>query len=516
MGASESATQIRGSGLLLAGRLITLAVGFVAQVIIVRYLTKGDFGAFAFALSIASLAASLAAFGLDKATSRFLPIYAERDDRARILGLLLLAVGLISTLGIGLVLVVYVGQQALLGITDPTSIAVLVLLIALVPIQALDPLLTSILAALSRTREIFVRRYLMEPVFELTVLAIVILAGAGVAALALGYVVAGIAGLALYAVVVVRVLRRAGYLTRDLLRRAVVPWREVLSYSTPLLSSDLVFVLRGALVVILLEVFGTAIDVADFRAVFPQARLNLVVLQSFTFLYLPLAARLNERADLPGLQALHRRTSTWVALMSFPVFAASLALAGPVVGLLYGEQYATSAPILAILSAGFFASAVLGFGGLTLRAIGRVRYLVTVDLLTAAGAVAAYLLLIPTLGALGAAIGTTLTLIAQAVAYHVGAQAAGGADRGWGPVPRLLVISGVACVALAAIQAWLDLPLWIGVPLVTAAWAGLLWWHRGALDIAGLFPEIGRVPVLGPLLAGGRAAPRGPGAGGRE
>src|SRR3954462_1795704 len=76
-GAAATRRQIRGSSLLLAGRMLSLAVNFATQVLIVRYLSKADFGAFAYGLSIVSLGESLAVLGLDKAIARFLPIYEE-------------------------------------------------------------------------------------------------------------------------------------------------------------------------------------------------------------------------------------------------------------------------------------------------------------------------------------------------------------------------------------------------------------------------------------------------------
>ena len=56
--------QIRGSSLLLVGRLITVVVNYAVQVVIVRYLTKSDFGAFAYALSIEAFVETLIALGL--------------------------------------------------------------------------------------------------------------------------------------------------------------------------------------------------------------------------------------------------------------------------------------------------------------------------------------------------------------------------------------------------------------------------------------------------------------------
>jgi O-antigen/teichoic acid export membrane protein len=79
-------THIRGSSLLLLGRLLGVGLNFLIQVLTVRYLTKSDYGAFAYALSAEALGASLAAFCLDKSLARFMPIYHERRDYRRIFG----------------------------------------------------------------------------------------------------------------------------------------------------------------------------------------------------------------------------------------------------------------------------------------------------------------------------------------------------------------------------------------------------------------------------------------------
>jgi O-antigen/teichoic acid export membrane protein len=72
-----TATQknIRGSSILLAGRFLSLAANFAIQVLTVRALSKSDYGAFGYALSVVSFCSNLTVVGLDKTISRFVPIY---------------------------------------------------------------------------------------------------------------------------------------------------------------------------------------------------------------------------------------------------------------------------------------------------------------------------------------------------------------------------------------------------------------------------------------------------------
>ena len=68
---ADEARHFRGSTLLVLGRFVGLGLDFVTQVLIVRALARTDYGAFAFALSVSSLAATVGLLGLDKTISRF-------------------------------------------------------------------------------------------------------------------------------------------------------------------------------------------------------------------------------------------------------------------------------------------------------------------------------------------------------------------------------------------------------------------------------------------------------------
>src|SRR5690606_34019528 len=139
-GAKATRRHIRGSSILFAGRLISIALNFGVQVLTVHYLLKSDYGAFAYALSIASIGASVALFGLDKAVARFIPIYEERGEDDKMLGTIVMT--LLTILGIGAALVLgVIGFRGLIGdrfVQDPLAVSLLVLLILLSPLQAID------------------------------------------------------------------------------------------------------------------------------------------------------------------------------------------------------------------------------------------------------------------------------------------------------------------------------------------------------------------------------------------
>ena len=99
--------HLRGSTLLLAGRILAMVANFAVQVLIVRYLSKSDYGAFAYVMSLISLGSSLTVFGLDKTITRFVPMYQEKGEYHKLFGSIIMMVSTILSLGFFLVLLVF-------------------------------------------------------------------------------------------------------------------------------------------------------------------------------------------------------------------------------------------------------------------------------------------------------------------------------------------------------------------------------------------------------------------------
>lgn len=418
--------QIRGSMLLLLGRFLSLAVNFLTQVLIVRHLTKDDFGAFAYGLSVVAVVQAFSLAGFDRAITRFVPIYEERREYGKAFGTLVFAVSSVAGLGAALVLLAFGLQGVFEGtlVEDEQAVSVLLILIVLAPIQALDVLLVGLFAVFSKPRAIFFRRHVVAPGLRLGVVLLLVLAGSGVVFLSVGYVLAGALGVALYVGVLLRTMRREGYLERFRSAAMKIPAREILLLTLPLLTTDLVYSFMNSSDAILLGYFRDEVEVADLRVVQPAAKLNELVLFSFTFLFTPLAARFFAQDDHRKVDDLYWQTAAWMAVMSFPIFAATFTLAEPAVTTVYGEQYSESATYLSLLALGYYVQAALGFNGTTLAVFGKVKLIFAVNLAAVLVNVGLNLILIPAYGALGAALGTMITLalhnVFKQTALHVG------------------------------------------------------------------------------------------------
>jgi O-antigen/teichoic acid export membrane protein len=505
---SVDTSHVRGSTLLLVGRVLSIGINLVSQALIARHLTQSDFGAFALAFSIATVGQVFITLGLHRGATQFFSRYEEAADHRRLVGTILLNSAVIVALGAVLVLGVGLAQSALTssGLLDPTATGILLILVALAPIDALDDMLIALFAVFGSPRSIFLRRYLIGPLLRLLVAVVLVFANGDATSLAIGYLLATLLGLAAYGAIFVRILSRRGVLRTLRTAGPIVPFREVLTFSIPLLTNDGVWLLVNTLPLIVLSASRGLEEVAAFQVIRPAAALNQIVSNAFYVLYLPAASRIALRREPAAAGDLFWRTAIWVAVMSFPIFAGTFALGRPIAGLLFGERYESSGVFLSILSVGYAINAAFGFSGVTLAASGHTRTVAIVNAVAAVIGVVLALVLIPLAGALGAAVAAALTLVIQSAMLQAAMYRQVGIARIDSEAVRVFAIIVVAALALVILQVVTPFGWWT---LMAAALASLavVVLCRDALRIEALFPEIGAAIDRIRGLSGRRAAP---------
>src|SRR5262245_25971572 len=132
--------QIRGSSLLVLARFVSLGINLLVQVITVRYLAREQYGLFAYALAVVDMATIVALLGMDGTISRFAALYYERSDLPRFFGAIAITAICVTSASLLLVSgILFAGDAlpALLG-AEPEAIRLLLVLIAMAPLQGFD------------------------------------------------------------------------------------------------------------------------------------------------------------------------------------------------------------------------------------------------------------------------------------------------------------------------------------------------------------------------------------------
>jgi len=279
------------------------------------------------------------------------------------------------------------------------------------------------------------------------------------------------------------------------------PVREIFGFSLPLLTANFVYLMRHQLVVVLLEYFGGSVNVASFRAVHPVGDLNTVVIQSFAFLFMPMMARMFAREDKKAIDDLYWQSAVWIAIISFPIFLVTFSLAQPLTLLLFGEQYAQSGSVMAVLAFGYYFNAALGFNADTLRVYGKLYYTIAIDFIAMFVILGLSLALIPRYGALGAALATCVTLVIYNLLNHIGLKIATSINLFEWHYVKVYLSIGLGTLALTVFQKAVSPPIYVGLVLAGLISLVVLFINRNVLNIEQTFPELLRFRLVRLLLA---------------
>ena len=495
--------NVRGSTLLLVGRLVSLLFTVVTQVVIVRSLSKTDFGAFALAFTLTAAGRVLLSLGQGRLLSRFLAKYEEERDYARMWGAILMAVAAIMVTSVILLAAMAFGLAPLIGgnIDNPSTTGVLLILMFLAPLNALDQVFVSIFAVFSKPTAIFFRKYLLTPALQLVVVVFIALSNGSVEELALGYVLSSAFGILIYVWLFFKVMRERGITMRRGKDRVIFPFRDVFSFSVPTLTQELTFLVTNTGSVLILGHYHGSKALANFRSVLPAARLNQVVYQTFVTMFLPMTARLHARGDHDGVRETYWHSSHFQAVSTFPIMVMTTVFARQTTVTLFRERYASAAGVLLALSVGYYVSIALGFNIYVLQVYGKLKFLVYSNIGTCAVSIGLAFALSPKYGASGAAVASGATMAAQNVVNQIALVRV----MGWGPDPMrwiqpyLVVTAGL--LVLVAVRLVLDPGIVVAVLISAVVSMGVLRQTRHALGLLSMFPELRRVRLLGPFLA---------------
>ena len=222
----------------------------------------------------------------------------------------------------------------------------------------------------------------------------------------------------------------------------------------------------------------------------PVGRLVELVLLNFSVLFVPAISRAFAADDKKEISETFSNTQAWISLLSFPLFALVFGFADILTPLLFGESYASASDVLAWLALGFYIRIVFGLAPRTLKVLGHLRVVISIDVITMFFALILSLWLIPLHGATGAAISASLTMILHGLSNqlalyqinHIGL---------WDQASRRLYVTvAVSIFALGALRWLADVNSWVlGIAAILLA-GMLLISFRQKFSIHHNFPEL--------------------------
>lgn len=397
----EVGTHMEGvlsrSAVLMASKAGTWILAFVMTVMLPRYLGATGFGRLYFAISFTTMSSILVEFGLNSLVTREVARRPEEATRY------LANAALIKT-GLWAIAFAVVAVVVRLGSYPPeTRIAVTVLAVGTL-LTALDTLVTAVLQATDRARWVAASS-LFEKAWYV---------GLGAAVLLLGYGVVAVAWVILFAAVAKLVLDLAWLRRLSHRVRLHSPWRGLeiawlFRRAVPFFSMLFFGAIYFRMDVLIMSLLANDATVGHYGAAYRLFETTDLVPEAVMFALFPVFCRLSSRDD-ESLRMTAQKGMNILVLLGVPVATGVCVLADKIIGVLYGTgQYESSVLVLRILAVAIALMYVNGSFTQLLIATDRQRRLVVTAAVAAIVNVGMNLVLIPRLGAAGAALTTVVT-----------------------------------------------------------------------------------------------------------
>lgn len=397
---ADIAFAAKGGGTLFAGRLFAWGIRFGIAVMLARLLGASGYGVYNLALSVATIGGILPLLGLDTAIVRYTAIFAGRDEwaavRANLRLMLSMSVALSLLVSAGLI----VFAEAIAGaLLHDRRLAPLVLISALtVPTLVLNIQLGAALRGLRRIGHEVLADQVAQPVIRLSLLLMLVVVGLTVSQALLAWTIASFAVTALLAFFVIRAIRGRG----DDDGRPL-SMRELLRFSGPVFLSNVVLKSGQQLQTLLLGALSTVSTVGVFAVATNVNLIGSLFHSSLATASMPLFAAAQDREDRPALEKLYQLMSKWSLTLNLPMFLIIVAYPQALLAM-FGSEFQAGSAALTILAAANLVNAATGMSGAVLDMTGYTRWKLLNATVSVALGIALNILLVPSLGLVGAAI----------------------------------------------------------------------------------------------------------------
>jgi len=406
-------TVAEGAAQVFGGRIIKISLLFLVQIVMARLLGKTFYGGVVLSTTVVGIAGTVGGLGIGGGLSRKLPRYEDDIAKARGVVRASFTIGLVGRTLAALALIVSAPLVATRLFNDP-DIAILIQISAVgLPIGTLAGLSLGTTRSLRDARPNVLVQQILNPVTKIVLISALLVAGFG----AVGAVTGTVLSKALGAVVAVYLAYRL--LPFSLRGPAERMYREMLEFSVPLMLSSGMVLVIGQTDTFLLGAFLASGEVGVYNIAFNLQEAGYYFLYPVSFLLPPVITRLqtNERSD--EIRRTYQIATKWMSLTTLPLFLLVFLFPEVVINVSFGSEYLAGSTALRVLMLAPLVSVFLGANGKTLVALGHNKTNMYVNGVTAALNVSLNLVLIPTIGILGAAIASVGSFVFRDVAYAV-------------------------------------------------------------------------------------------------
>jgi O-antigen/teichoic acid export membrane protein len=390
----------KGGGITFAGKLFTFGCRLVITFLLARLLGSEHYGLYNLSLTTLTVIAALAALGLDTAMVRYIAMFAQRRDDARVWGTIQLGLGVTVALSLWLGGGLYLLSDviAVRIFHEPRLGPLLRLASAVVPFLTLSNVIAAATQGFKKMQYATLARDVTQPLLRLLLIAGLIVVGVSAAG---ALVIYGLA-VAISAAMLLSFLHRRLFSLRRAPGTARRESREIFQFALPVFFSDLMTTFRDNVQTLLLGALNTVSSVGVFAVANQLNMVGSMFQSAVATAARPIIAELYDQGKWAQMGRIYQTTTKWSFMLNLPIFLTIVLFPSQILAI-FGESYVVGSPALVLLACGIMVDISTGMCGIILDMTGHAGWKLINSIIRLGISLGLSALLIPPWGVMGAA-----------------------------------------------------------------------------------------------------------------
>ena len=417
--------NIFGAGIGMAGRALYFSSQYASHILTARLLGAGGYGLYQLGISVVVLSSIVSSFGIPRVALKYIPWYKARRDHERLCGLLKGLPKIFVPLSIIIsIILIGSGQFIAASFFKKQNLAYVIMAIFLsIPFFNSVMYMGSVGLAYGQVKLQVVGQYFLQPLFFLAcIVALYFVPIFKVTPTMLGLIysmswfVSATTIFAWYLCLIKPDLNE--------LCEPIYEIREWANFALPLISSDLVYRLRGLLDIFISGIMMSSVSLGMYAVCVRLAILPGIVVESFNHICAHRISSLYALGHIKELQDIYSKVNFTILSISLPA-AIILGMSGYFLLGLFGTSFVSQDTVFAliILLMGQIINATAGTSEYMLMMTGNERKLLILSTISLFFNLILCVVLIPRFNIIGAAIANAVSLsllnIAQVITIAI-------------------------------------------------------------------------------------------------
>lgn len=400
---TQKLTNSMGKGGIIAflGKLLEDLGLFLIELFLAQTLGAAKFGLFSLGRNITTWLRQLSKIGFTNGMVKFIPVYKNREDMEKLKGTILCGLFIPTALATIFAFILFIFSGEVSSFFSKTiEFGELLRIIAIsMPFSTLTVITIFMLIGFKKIRE-SVSIQLSQIISMLGFSILFIVLGYGLYGFALAFVFSWLVS----SMVGLHVLNKKFPLVSNI--KSEFRIKKLFRFSMPLYMAGFTWIIIRRTDILMLGYFSTPIEVGIYTVVVAVSALVAFPQQAISKIFSPIVSELYEKNDIKGLKYIYKKAARWTYIVGIMVLILIIFFSREILGTLFGPEYILGWLVLSVLAFFEFINISVGPSGPTLQMTYNQDAVFVINTTSAILNVLLNLLLIPSLGILGAGIAT--------------------------------------------------------------------------------------------------------------